>query len=66
MDRVIRDKANRAGNSSIVGPQDQDDSNPYAELEKYFSDGLVSKKQCPEPIPWWGVSHLSVPSKYRS
>ena len=63
MDRVICDKANHAGSSSVAGPQDQNDSNPYAELEKYFHDGLVSKKQCPELIPWWGVSRLSIPPK---
>lgn len=56
MDKIIREKRHNTGLSTIQ--PDGDEVDPYDELERYLGDGLVSKTQCPEPIPWWGVSTL--------
>ena len=58
MDKIIREKRQNTGAVSTMQHRDEDEVNPYAELERYLNDGLVSKSQCPEPIPWWGVSYL--------
>ena len=51
MDRII-EKAQQG----VSVPHPQSDENPFEELERYFRDPLVSKRACPEVIPWWGVS----------
>ncbi|KAF5338265.1 hypothetical protein D9611_014619 [Ephemerocybe angulata] len=28
--------------------------NQYEELDRYFSDALLPKEECPDPIKWWG------------
>ena len=60
MDKIIREKKQNTAVVSILQNQDKDEVNPYAELERYFKDGLVSKSQCLEPIPWWEVSKLQI------
>jgi hypothetical protein len=55
MDKIIREKRHNTG-VSMTQHHVEDEVNPYAELERYLDDGLVSKSRCPEPIPWWGVS----------
>jgi hypothetical protein len=60
MDKIIHEKRHNTGVVSTKQHQDEDDVNPYAEFERYLDDGLVSKSQCPEPIPWWGVSTLQL------
>lgn len=37
--------------TSQLTSQATDTASPYAELDKYLNSGLVSKTQCPEPIP---------------
>ena len=45
---------------STIQHQDEEEVDPYNELERYLGDGLVSKTQCPEPIPWWGGEYFIV------
>jgi hypothetical protein len=62
MDKIIHEKNHNPGVNTTQHQYD-DTINPYAELERFWGDGLISKSLCPEPIPWWGVSYLTV---YRS
>jgi hypothetical protein len=58
MDKIIHRKRKSVPGPSVAQARLEDEANPYLELEKYLRDPLISKAQCPEPIPWWGVSIL--------
>ena len=68
MDAIIHRKGKSTPGPIAVQAQQNDEANPYMELEKYLKDPLVSKAQCPELISWWGVNKfviLSLPIAHK-
>ncbi|KIL55348.1 hypothetical protein M378DRAFT_46105, partial [Amanita muscaria Koide BX008] len=53
MDHMINEKAQQG--ASIRGLEADKDENLYEELERYFHESVVSKRVCPDVIPWWGL-----------
>jgi hypothetical protein len=33
-----------------------EDENPFEELERFLRHPRLRRQDCPNPIPWWGVS----------
>ena len=50
----------KAGRHHPLAPQATPQEDPFAELERFFDDPLVSRDECVDLIAWWGVSVLSV------
>jgi hypothetical protein len=52
MDQVVE-------SADISNENDTDDGfyqDPFEELNRYFAKRTVSRKDCPDPVSWWGVS----------
>ena len=55
MDRQIK-KAGR----HLTAPQATLQEDPFAELERFFEDPVISRDECVDLIAWWGVSFSNV------
>ena len=56
MESLIKKKKKKKGksvNQELV-PVNMD---PFAELNRYFIQPRLKREDCPNPIPWWGVSN---------
>ena len=59
MDRQIKKSGQH-----LPAPQATPQEDPFAELERFFDDPLVSCNECVDLIAWWGVSVLLVTYYY--
>jgi hypothetical protein len=55
MDRQIKKSSQH-----LPAPQAKRQQDPFAELERFFDDPLVSRDECVDLIAWWGVSFRNV------
>ena len=39
-------------------PVSKSDGDPFEELNQYFKQPRLRHEDCPNPIPWWGVSNF--------
>jgi hypothetical protein len=58
MESLIRkqQKKKRMANANNT----QSDTNPFEEVERYFKHPRLRRQDCPNPIPWWGVSTIAL------
>jgi hypothetical protein len=54
MESVIRKRQKKKGVSEAHDSQVNE--NPFEEIERYLKSPRLHREDCPNPIPWWGVS----------
>jgi hypothetical protein len=55
METMIKKKQRKKGleiDSDLASKTD----NPFVEIDRYLSQPCLKREDCPNPIPWWGVS----------
>lgn len=38
-----------------------EDDDPFAELNRYLADKVLARKDCPDPVTWWGCQGATYP-----
>jgi hypothetical protein len=55
MESLIKKKQKKKG--KVVNPELAPvNMDPFSELNHYLSQPRLKREDCPNPIPWWGVS----------
>jgi hypothetical protein len=54
MEAAIRKRQKKKGLSQVQS----DSEDPFEEINQYLRLLRVRREDCPNPIPWWGVSIL--------
>jgi len=61
MESLIKKKQKKKGNSLPLSsqpvPENMDD---FEELNRFLRQPRLKREECPNPIPWWGVSGMVV------
>ena len=55
---MIQKKQMKKGKPPGSEPDSQSKKDPFEELNRYLEQPRLQRKDCPNPIPWWGVSHF--------
>jgi hypothetical protein len=43
-------------------PVSENEEDPFKELKQYLEQPRMQRKDCPNPIPWWGVGNFFFPT----
>ena len=54
METCIKKRKTKKGMSGAHGSQSKE--NPFEEIERFLKQPWLRREDCPNPIPWWGVS----------
>jgi hypothetical protein len=54
MESVIKKRQKKKGVTEAHDSRAKE--NPFEEVERYLKSPRLRREDCPNPIPWWGVS----------
>ena len=58
MESLIKKKQDKKGKSLLLSSQPVPESmDDFEELNRYLRKPRLTRAECPNAIPWWGVSH---------
>ena len=59
MESLIKKKWDKKGQSSLLSSQPvPENMDKFEELNQYLRKPRLTRAECPNPIPWWGVSDI--------
>jgi hypothetical protein len=57
---MIRKKQTKKGTLPASQPVSENEGDPFEELNRYLRQPRLRREDCPNPIPWWGVSNIII------
>ena len=57
IESMIRKKQMKKGTPLASQPASESNGDPFEELNRYLKQPRLRQEDCPNPIPWWGVSN---------
>ena len=59
MESMIKKKQRKKGQSAVLDPDlATGQVDPFDKLQRYLRQPRLRREDCPNPIPWWGVSNF--------
>lgn len=56
MEKLIKKKQQKKGRSTLTLESSNENLDPFEEFHRYLRQSRLRRDDCPNPIPWWGVS----------